>query len=401
MHRRQALINIALAAPALGLANSALANSSNWSTIVEQARGQQVFFNAWGGSEQINSYIAWAAEQLRAQFGVDLTHVKITDTSEVVRRIQSEHAAGRHQGGSVDAIWVNGENFAALKRSDLLFGPFTSNLPNFACVDTKGKPTTLMDFSEATEGLEAPWGMAQLTFFADSVDDPQPPSSMPQLLQWARANPKALSYPAPPDFHGVTFIKQAALEVLPDNSILYSPANKAQAAQQLAPLQAFLDELHPWLWRSGQQFPSSHGQMLQMYADRELLISFSFNPNDAANRVASGQFSDSTYAYQHQGGCIGNTHFIAIPYNSDNSAAAQVAINFLLSPEAQARKANINTWGDPTVLDLAKLPEQQRALFATAESVPGSLAHPAPALLEPHASWVEVLEDFWLQNYGA
>ena len=399
MNRRQALLNLGLAVPALSLANSALANT-NWSTTVQRARGQQVFFNAWGGSEQINSYIAWAGDQLRARFDLDLMQVKITDTSEVVRRIQSEHAAGRHQGGSVDAIWVNGENFAALKRSGLLFGPFAADLPNFAYVDTEGKPTTLMDFSEPTDGLEAPWGMAQLTFFADKVDDPEPPSSMAKLLQWARANPRAFSYPAPPDFHGVTFVKQAALEQLPDSSILYSPADAAQAKQQLQPLKAFLDELHPLLWRSGKQFPSSHGQMLQMYADRELLISFSFNPNDAANRVASSQFADSTYAYQHQVGSIGNTHFIAIPYNSDNTAAAQVAINFLLSPEAQARKADINIWGDPTVLATAKLSEQQRGLFAAPETVPGSLLYPAPALLEPHASWVEVLEDFWLENYG-
>ena len=34
-------------------------------------------------------------------------------------------------------------------------------------VDTAGKPTTRIDFAEATEGLESPWGMAQLTFFGD------------------------------------------------------------------------------------------------------------------------------------------------------------------------------------------------------------------------------------------
>ena len=402
MKRRQAIINLGALAGATILPRGAwAATKADWQDILAQARGQHVFFNAWGGSEQINSYIAWAGEQLNALYGLRLTQVKITDTSEVVRRISSEQAANRNQRGSVDALWVNGENFAALKRSGLLFGPFTQNLPNFAYVDTEGKPTTLIDFSEPTNGLESPWGMAQLTFLADNQDTPQPPRSMAALLQWAQANPGAFSYPIPPDFYGTTFIKQAALEVLADSSSLYQPVvDREQAEAQLAPLKQFLDQLHPLLWRSGQQFPSSHGQMLQMYADRELLISFTFNPNDGANRVASGQFAESTYSYQHQAGTIGNTHFIAIPYNSDNSAGAQVLADFMLSPQAQARKADITIWGDPTVLDLNKLNSEQRDLFAASASAPGSLTYPAATLREPHASWVEVIEQYWLQHYG-
>ncbi len=61
-------------------------------------------------------------------------------------------------------MWINGENFAAMKRDGLLGEPFTQDLPNFKWVDTVNKPTTLIDFSVPTDGLEAPWGMAQLTF---------------------------------------------------------------------------------------------------------------------------------------------------------------------------------------------------------------------------------------------
>ena len=44
---------------------------------------------------------------------------------------------------------------------------FSEALPSYANVDTQGKPTTRIDFSVPVEGMEAPWGMAQLTFFAD------------------------------------------------------------------------------------------------------------------------------------------------------------------------------------------------------------------------------------------
>jgi putative thiamine transport system substrate-binding protein len=60
-----------------------------------------------------------------------------------------------------------------MKREGLLFGPFAESLPNSAgLVDVQGKPTTRLDFSEPVDGLEAPWGMAQLTFMADSQRTP-------------------------------------------------------------------------------------------------------------------------------------------------------------------------------------------------------------------------------------
>ena len=77
----------------------------------------------------------------------------------------AEKAAGTTEGGAVDLIWINGENFASMKAQDLLFGPFVEDLPNFRYVDTAGKPTTLVDFTVPTDGLEAPWGMAQFVFF--------------------------------------------------------------------------------------------------------------------------------------------------------------------------------------------------------------------------------------------
>ena len=80
-------------------------------------------------------------------------------------------------------------------------------------------------------------------------------------------------------------------------------------------------------------------------------------------------------------------------------AAAEVVANFLLSPAAQARKADIAQWGDPTVLALEKLPPAERALFAT-RSMPGQVAQTMAAIAEPHASWVDPLEQEWLRRYA-
>lgn len=392
--RRQALAALAGVAATPLWAQSA----SAWAAIESRARGQTVYFNAWAGSERINAYLQWAAGELLAQSGVRLEHVKITETAEVVKRVRAEKAAGKTDG-SVDLVWINGENFLTMKREALLFGPFAEALPNFRFVDVVGKPTTRVDFSEPVEGLEAPWGMAQLTFFADRKRVPTPPRSLSALLEFARAHPGRLTYPRLPDFHGTSFVKQALVDLNPDRAALYRPVTSQSLAGASAPVWSFLDALHPHLWRAGRQFPQNAAAIRQMMSDDELLIALTFNPNEAANEIAAKRLAQSVYSFQFSGGTIGNTHFVAIPFNARSRDAAQVVANFLLSPVAQARKADIAQWGDPSVLALDKLGTADRARF-NSKPLPGQVEQTVPTILEPHGSWVDPLEKEWLRRYG-
>jgi putative thiamine transport system substrate-binding protein len=399
MHRRHLLLATGawLATPTL----RAQTASATWSAIEQAARGQTVYWNAWGGGEQINAYIQWIGERVQSRHGIRLQHVKVSDTADVVRRVRAEKAAGRAAGeGTVDLVWINGENFATMKREGLLFGPFAEQLPNFQWVDVAGKPTVRNDFSVPTEGFESPWGMAQFTLFADSRRLPTRPQSMQQLLDLARAQPGRITYPRLPDFHGTTFVKQALVELAPDAAALARPVSDAALAAQTAPLWRFLDALRPHLWRGGRQHPQSAAAVRQMMADGELLLAITFNPNEAAGEIAARRLPDSVVSWQFARGTIGNTHFVAIPYNARASAAAQVVANVLLSAEAQARKADIAHWGDPTVLDVKRLPADQQALFAGGAR-PGQVTNPAPTLPEPHASWVAPIEREWLRRYSA
>ena len=394
---RRQLLTLALGSA--GLTSPVLAQTPDWAAIEAKARGQTVYFNAWAGSPIINAYVQWAGQEVQQRFGITLEHVKISDAAEVVKRVRSEKAAGKLSGGSVDMVWINGENFLAMKREQLLFGPFAERLPSFAAVDVLGKPTTRLDFSEPVEGMEAPWGMAQLTFFADKKRVPQAPLSLQALLAFARANPGRVSYPRPPDFHGTTFLKQALLDLNPDRSALYRPVTPEALAKASAPLWTFLDALHPLLWRAGRQFPNNASAVRQMMADGELLLALTFNPNEAANEIAAKRLPASVYSFQFSAGTVGNTHFLAIPFNASAKEGAQVLINFLMSPQAQARKADITHWGDPTVLAMDKLTPAERARFGSA-SLPGQLDKSAPALPEPHGSWVDPLEKEWARRYG-
>ena len=372
--------------------------AADWAAIETEAKGQTVYFNAWAGSDTINAYIAWAGEEVKKRYGVTVSHTKITDTAEVVKRVRDEVAAGKADG-SVDLVWINGENFRAMKTDKLLFGPWSESTPNFALVDVEGKPTTKQDFSEAVEGLESPWGMAQLTFFADGAKVTNPPRSINELIAYATQNPGRVTYPAPPDFHGTTFLKQVLYESVQDISVFAKQGDEATFKQYEDVWANSLNELHKVSWRDGKQFPKAQADVTNMVADGELLIGITFNPNEPANLVAAGRMPAATVAWQHKNGTIGNTHFVAIPANAKAKAGAQVFANFLLSPEAQAKKNDLKIWGDPTVLAVSKLSEADAKMFTSAPA-PGSVSIPGPALLEPHASWVALLETAWLKRYG-
>jgi putative thiamine transport system substrate-binding protein len=395
INRRHAL---SLAAASFALPAFAQSTAA-WGDIERKARGQTVYFNAWGGGSNINAYIQWAGSEVQKRFGVTVAHVKVTDTADVVKRVRGEKAAGKLSGGTVDMVWINGENFLAMKNEGLLMGPFAEQLPAYAYVDVQGKPTTRIDFSEPVAGMEAPWGMAQLTFFVDSKRVPKPPQNPAELLAFAKAHPGRVTYPRLPDFHGTTFVKQLLLDLSPDRSALYQPVTPEALATATAPLWKYLDALHPHLWRKGKQCPQNAAAVRQMMADGELMLGITFNPNEAANEIAAKRLPTSVRSYQFKSGTIGNTHFLAVPFNANAKEGAQVFINFLMGAEAQARKADIAVWGDPTVLDVAALPPQQRAHFA-AKPLAGQVLTAAPTLPEPHGSWVAPIERAWVGRYS-
>ncbi|WP_228130182.1 ABC transporter substrate-binding protein [Desulfotalea psychrophila] len=371
-----------------------------WAQIEGEARGQTIYFNAWGGSEPINDYVSWASRRAQEKYGIEVKHVKVTDIAEVVGRLLVEKSAGRLDGGRVDLLWINGENFQQLKKSDLLYQVPRNLLPNAALVDWQ-KPTVQRDFTVPVDGYETPWGMAQLVFMYDTDVLAQPPHSMEELLVFAEAHPGRFTYPAPPSFYGTAFLKQLLLESISEPEALLAPVKKEDFSRVTAPLWHYLDRLHPLMWRKGNTFVTSSPALVSLLDNREIFIAYSFNPNEASRAIENGELPDSVRTYVHSSGSLANTHFLAVPRNSSNRAAALVFINMLLSPEAQAQKSDLAVWGDPTVLAMEKLNDRQKALF---------IGHSGPATLsaeelgrvypEPHPSWTVMIEEEWQARYG-
>lgn len=389
-----------LAALALPTATLAQTDPADWDAVLKEARGQTVYWNAWGGSTTTNDFIAWIGDMVQADYGVTLEHVKLTDTADAVTRVLSEKQAGTDTDGAIDLIWINGANFAAMKDAGLLFGPFAEHLPNWQYVDTEGK-TVQTDFTVPVEGYESPWAMAQVVFDYDSADM-EPLGSMQAILDWSAANPGRFTYPQPPDFLGTTFLKQVLIDLIDDPAVLQQPATDETYAQVTAPLWDYLDQLTPTLWRAGRAYPPTGTAMFPLIADGEIDLSISFSPGAATAAIANDELPDTVRTFVLDKGTIGNASFVAIPYNSPHTAGAMVVANALLSPQAQARAQDPGILGYGTVLAMDKLEADQKALF---DALDLGIATLSPAELgtvqaEPHPSWMTRIADDWTSRYG-
>lgn len=388
----------ALLAPLPALAQT---DPADWDAVTAAADGQTVYWNAWGGSTTTNDFIAWVGDQVAADYGVTLEHVKLTDTADAVTRVLTEKQAGENDDGAIDMIWINGANFNAMKEAGLLFGPYSEQLPNWAFVDVDGK-TVRTDFTVPVEGYESPWAMAQVVFIHDTADMPETLGSMQEVLTWAQANPGRFTYPQPPDFLGTTFLKQVLVDILPDAAVLSEPASDESYGTVTAPLWEYLDALTPVMWREGRAYPTTGNAQFQLIADGEVDLAISFSPGAATAAIANNELPDTVRTFVLDKGTIGNASFVAIPYNSGSKEGAMLVANFLMSPEAQARAQDPSILGYGTVLNMDALTARDRALFDALEL---GIATLSPAELgtvqaEPHPSWMTRIADDWATRYG-
>ena len=401
-------ISASTASPTTGNLNQ---NLSSWQQIEAQGENQDVYFYAWGGDPQINAYLQWAAKQVNDKYNINLVHVKLSDTSEAVSRVLAEKSANNNDKGSVDLIWINGANFATMSENSLLLKQWANKLPNFALTDPENNPAVNFDFGVPTNGMEAPWGQAALTFYYDSLSTDKPPKTLNELVNWTAQNSGRFSYPKPPDFLGMSFLKYALVMLHEQHDAktgknikaqLNLPATEQNTDMVLAPLWAFLDDLHPTLWRKGEQFVQTGAHMRRLVDDTELSLAFTFSAPEVPAAVQRYDLPESIRSYAMSDGSLSNTHFVAIPYNASHPQAAQLVANFLMSPEAQAKKQTPDIWGDKTVLVLSTLNPEQQALFKDNKPHPSALPFDSikRTVNEPHPSWVDAIMQGWQTRYG-
>ncbi|SFG06637.1 putative spermidine/putrescine transport system substrate-binding protein [Halobacillus alkaliphilus] len=373
----------------------------SWSDIENAADGTTVRLFMWGGDEGINQYIdEWAAPRLKENYGITLERVPM-ETAEILQKLQTEKQAGK-KDGTIDIIWLNGENFKNAKENELLAGSFVDMLPNFQEYYDTDDPAFQTDFGTATEGMEAPWGKVQFVFHYDQSKIETPPSSFEELKNWVEKNPGEFIYPNAEDFTGNAFLRHVLYAQDEQPSDIYEqPLDEEDISGTADKLWNYLNEMKPNLWRNGEHYPNTLTELDRLYSQGEVSMTMGYNEARAESLIDEGVFPETTRSFVMEPGSIGNTHFLSIPFNSPNSEGALTTINFMLSPEAQLAKLKPNYWGENTPISLDKLPKEMREKFESVErgeSVLSQQKLEESFLPESEAGYVEWIQDQWFNE---
>lgn len=399
--RRPALFAAALVllaacgAPAAAPA-AAEVDPADWEAVLDRARGQTLDWYLYGGDDAVNAFVDGHVTEQLAALGVTLNTVPVADTADAVNKVLGEVQAGRTADGTVDAIWVNGENFATGKQAGLWYCGWPAALPNARYVDL-ADPAVATDFGTPVDGCEAAWQQASSALVYDSARlTPADVASLGALETWARANPGLFAYPAPPDFTGSMVVRTFLYDTVGGPEALAGPYDEAAFAPVAQRLTDRLQALEPALWRGGETYPTSQEAVEQLFATGEIAAYYTYGPGTVAQRVADGVFPATTRQAVPDVGNIGNVSNVAIPVNSPDRAAALVLANLLQDPQSQLRFYAAG--GIYPAIDVARTPQDVQQAFAAVAPNPSVLPlAELTARVQPEldAAYVEAVDDAW------
>ncbi|MBR2895479.1 MAG: ABC transporter substrate-binding protein [Oscillospiraceae bacterium] len=373
-------------------------SSASWDEITKAARGSTVTFYGWGGDEDRNNWLrTTVADYVKEEYDITLEVVGM-NIDEILSKLSGEKQADSTKG-SIDMIWINGENFYSAKQNGLLYGPFTDKLPNMDAYINKEDPETLNDFCMPIEGYEAPYGRAQMVMLNDSAVTPETPKSAEEFLEFCKKYPGKVTYPALPDFTGSAFVRNLIYEICGWEQFQTMEADYDTVKTAIEPALSYLKELNPYLWNEGKTFPDSSTTANAMFTDGELVMYMTYGPFDAALGIEQGSYSETTRTFVFDKGTIGNTNYMGIAYNSPNKAGAMVVINAILSANIQLTQ--YNALKTLPVVDNSKLTDNEKSSFAAVNLGKGVLSQEellAHRLPEMPANLVPIIEEIWLNE---
>ena len=368
-----------------------------WDEVLDRARGSTVNYAMWSGDESRNRFFQGEVrEKVERKYGISLRIVPLSDTVELVNKLLNEKGAGKNTGGSVDILWINGENFRAARQGNVLWGPFADYLPNIRYFDEEARTR---DFGTPTEGYETPWQKAQFVLAYDTLRVAEPPRSIAALRDWIKSHPGRFTYIAPPDFTGSAFIRHILFHFGGGSLPFQTGFDGKLYDKSSAATIDYLNEIKPFLWRRGETYPATPKELDRLFSNNEIDFAMSYGTSFASERIARGEFPPTTRTFVFTEGTIGNDSFLAIPFNTSNVAGALAVINYLMSPEHALAQSRALGTIFPIALD--RLNEDERRAAEALPRGPATLtdtelaAHRVP---EADAQYLERLEKDWLEK---
>ncbi len=331
---------------------------STWQEVVNSGSGNDVSIFMWGGNDSVNLYFdEFVASNVKDLYNINLTRVPMNAPDFVAKVINEKK--NNIEEGTIDILWINAENFRALKTIDAFYGPFTQLLDNQKKYYDPDLGDLHYDSGVAIEGTEAILGSAQLVFTYDEERLQNPPKTYAEILEYAKENPGKITYPNPiQDFVGAAFMRNAYFELTDADFTKEYTYDEFVSLSE--PVITYFKEIHPYMWNEGEAFPASIAQQDDMFRNGAIDILYGFEVYRTAGLIEQNEYPETVKTYVLETGTLGNSHYLAIPYNAPQKAAAMLVIDFLQSPLAQIEKMKPGVWGDMSAIDYTKLSEAEQ-----------------------------------------
>lgn len=359
---------------------------------------KEVTLYMWGGDAKINSYVQdIAGNYIKEREGIELKAVPVVNIKDVVNKLIIEKQAGKNKG-SVDILWINGENFNELKGADLLEKGILAKIENKKLIK---ESATLKDFGVDIDGDEVPWGEAQFNFIYDGEKGNIPFDSWQSLKEYVKRNPDRFTYPVVSDFTGSAFVRNIVIDILGYDNIM--KMSDEEFKENLQVVWEYLNEIKPYLWRKGETYPESEGKLDLLYSTGEIDITMGYTINKVNSKIETGDFAKTSRSFLLKKGTLFNNHYLAIAKTSQNKEEALKIIDAMVSPQLQYEKQLAKNWGDFTVLDIDKLDEKEREGFIKLienPNVPSLKELQEKRVLELSPTKLLIIEKEWQEKVG-
>ena len=290
--------------------------------------------NLWAtGSDNVREIFETLTENFNAS--QDTYEVKLnfmlsgTGTQTMVDMIVAAQKAGQ-TNTEYDLVDFSGDDWSkivALVGEEAFHKIDTAEIPNAASVEAKC--AVAPEYSQPYRGTTV-----ILAYNADKVSDV--PTTYEELKSWIKANPGRFAYNTPgTGGAGDSFVRTSVYNFIDDEAAMTS--NDAKWAEQWDEGFALLEELHPYMYKSGGSivYPNKNQGTLDLLAQGEIDMC----PNWAdmvLSQRAAGSIPSSIKITTIQPSFTGSVQSLSIPTIGSNPAGAKAFIDYMLSDEAQS-----------------------------------------------------------------
>ena len=174
-----------------------------------------------------------------------------------------------------------------------------------------------------------------LAYNSETVPEDEVPTTMDELVEWIKAHPGRFAYNTPgTGGAGDSFVRTSIYNFIDDESALMS--NDPKWMEQWDEGFAFLKELHPYMYKSGDTvvYPNKNQGALDLLTQGEIDMCPNWADMVLSQRKA-GTVPEKIKITTIEPSFTGSVQGITVPSYSGNKEGGLAFINYLLSPEAQ------------------------------------------------------------------